>query len=106
MADLRVVADHGSGSTIATEVRGRGRRPVVFIPGLGDTSAESFSAVMAEAEDVAQVVGYARPGIGESDPASDADPRGVTEAAEELRLALGRAGVSSPRVLVGPPTER
>lgn len=101
MADLRVVPDHWGGPIITTEVRGRGPCPVVFVPGLGDTGAESFTEVMSELEGVAQLVGYARPGVGGSGPARDTDPRGVVEAAEELRVALGRARVSSPRILVG-----
>lgn len=101
MTDLTVVPDHWSGPTIATDLRGHGQPPVVFIPGLGDTSAESFTAVMDEIADVAQVVGYARPGLGGSGPAEEADPRGVADAAEELKVTLSRARVPSPRILVG-----
>lgn len=100
MAELKVVPEHGSEPVIATEVRGHGQPPVVFIPGSGNTS-ESFAVVMDEIEAFTQVVGYARPGIGDTGPAPCTDPRGVAAAAVELRVALSRTEVSSPRILVG-----
>ncbi|MGH3972368.1 MAG: alpha/beta fold hydrolase [Pseudonocardiaceae bacterium] len=100
MSHLRLVPESGPPS-IAVDVRGRGDTPVVFIPGLGDSSAESFGPVMDDLKAIAMVVGYARSGIGESAPADDVTARGVRSAATELRQVLARAAVASPRVLVG-----
>lgn len=100
MSHLRLVPESGP-PTIAIEAHGHGDTPVVFVPGLGDSSAESFGPVMDALKAIATVVGYARPGIGESAPADDVSARGVRSAATELRQVLARAAVASPRVLVG-----
>lgn len=100
MPHLRLVPESGP-PPIEIEAHGHGHTPVVFIPGLGDSSAESFGPVMDDLRSIAMVVGYARPGTGRSAPADDVSARGVRSAAEELRQVLAGAAVASPRVLVG-----
>ena len=100
LSHLRLVPE-SEPTAIAVDVHGRGDTPVVFIPGLGDSSVESFGLVMDDLNSIAMVVGYARPGIGASAPADDVTARGVRSAAAELRQVLARAAVVSPHVLVG-----
>jgi len=97
---LRLVPESGP-PPIEIEAHGHGNTPVVFIPGLGDSSAESFGPVMDDLRSIAMVVGYARPGTGRSAPADDVSARGVRSAAAELQQLLAGAAVASPRVLVG-----
>lgn len=86
---------------LAAEVTGWGTPAVVFVPGLGDTSRESFAATQAALGTLSTFVDYARPGIGESDPQPSPSPRTCGAAATELRALLRAADVESPYVLVG-----
>lgn len=89
------------GYRLEIDVSGSGRPPVVFVPGLGDTSRESFAAVQHELDEATAVVNYARPGIGASDALEHVPPRSCGAAATELLTLLEQAQIEPPYVLVG-----
>ncbi|MGH3366687.1 MAG: alpha/beta fold hydrolase [Nocardioidaceae bacterium] len=86
---------------LAVEITGSGSPAVVFVPGIGDTSRESFEPTQTELGFQSTVVNYARPGIGDSAALPNAAPRTYGTAAAELQGLLTAAGVERPYVLVG-----
>lgn len=73
---------------------------VVLVSGTGDHSSDGFGEVIPLLSGLSLVC-YARPGLGESDPAPVTEPRGVLAAAHELHVLLAAAGIDPPWVLVG-----
>lgn len=86
--------------SVDTRVGGKEGPAVVLVAGTGDSSAESFGEVIPLLDGL-PLVCYARPGLGESDPAPVTTPRGVWAAAQELHMLLDAAEIRSPWVLVG-----
>lgn len=86
------------GYRLHVEVRGTGRPAVVLEGGTWAPAAYWRPIADALAAD-ATVVTYDRAGLGHSDPGGR--PRTAAVMADELRAALGAAGVAGPYVLVG-----
>lgn len=97
-AGLFSVGDHRL--KIDTTTDGADKPAIVLIPGTEDTSADGFGEVLPLLRDV-PLVCYARPGLGESEPAPVTTPRGVRAAAHELHTLLEAAEIHPPWVLVG-----
>ncbi len=79
--------------------RGVEATPAVILEGGFGTGIASWSTVQREIAKFAQVVSYDRAGLGQSDPGPK--PRDAKQIATELHLALQKAGIKPPYVLVG-----
>jgi pimeloyl-ACP methyl ester carboxylesterase len=88
------------GYRLAAEITGDGAPTVVFASGSGD-AGEPWADTIAALRRPVQVLTYARAGVDESDPLTDAAPRSFGDAADELRRLVDAAGLSEPFVLVG-----
>lgn len=86
--------------SVDTTTNGSEGPAVVLVAGTGDSSTDSFGELIPLLDGL-PLVCYARPGLGESDPAPVTTPRGVRAAAQELHALLGAAEIQSPWVLVG-----
>lgn len=86
------------GHCLHLELFGRGAPAVVFDAGLSD-AAERWGTVPARVADFARVVVYDRAGLGRSE--AGPLPRTSGRIVAELRVALARAGIGPPYVLVG-----
>ena len=73
--------------------------PAVILEGGFGGGIASWSAVQGEIAKFAQVVSYDRAGLAQSDPGPK--PRDAKQIATELRMALKKAGIEPPYVLVG-----
>ncbi|CAN5496037.1 hypothetical protein BH20ACI3_BH20ACI3_37360 [soil metagenome] len=73
--------------------------PAVILEGGFGTGIASWSTVQREIAKFAQVVSYDRAGLGQSDPGPK--PRDAKRIATELHVALQKAGIKPPYVLVG-----
>lgn len=80
--------------------QGQGRPAAILDTGLGGNSLAWANTIPAVAN-VTEAVAYDRAGSGWSDPAPANQPRTSQRIVEELRLALGVAGIQPPYVLVG-----
>lgn len=80
--------------------QGQGRPAAILDTGLGGNSLMWAKALAATAQ-VTEAIAYDRAGSGWSDPAPANQPRTSQRLVEELRLALGAAGIKPPHVLVG-----
>ncbi|GAB3432983.1 alpha/beta fold hydrolase [Flindersiella endophytica] len=92
-----------SGCRLGIQTHGDGDPPVVFVPALGLDHTQ-WDPVLAELTTSTTVVLYDRPTLGVSDPLPPEDarqPRTAGWAADQLNSLLNKAGVPSPRVLVG-----
>lgn len=85
---------------VDTSTDGVGGPAVVLVSGTGDHSSDGFGEVIPLLFGM-PLVCYARPGLGESDPAPFAEPRSVRAAAHELHALLAAAAIDPPWVLVG-----
>jgi pimeloyl-ACP methyl ester carboxylesterase len=79
-------------------VGGQGSPAVIFEGGFGAGIA-SWSRVQKDVAAFAQTASYDRAGLGQSD--SGPNPRSAKQIATELHLALEKAGVKPPYVMVG-----
>ncbi len=79
--------------------RGGEATPAVILEGGFGTGIASWSTVQREIAKFAQVVSYDRAGLGQSDPGPK--PRDAKRIATELHVALQKAGIKPPYVLVG-----
>jgi pimeloyl-ACP methyl ester carboxylesterase len=79
-------------------MEGSASPPVAFEAGIAATSL-SWQLVQPEVARLTQTASYDRAGLGWSYPAREA--REIWQVVEELRLLLDRAGIPSPRILVG-----
>lgn len=79
--------------------RGGEATPAVILEGGFGTGITSWSTVQREIAKFAQVVSYDRAGLGQSDPGPK--PRDAKQIATELHVALQKAGIKPPYVLVG-----
>jgi pimeloyl-ACP methyl ester carboxylesterase len=80
--------------------QGQGRPAAILDTGLGGNSLVWANALAATAK-ATEAVAYDRAGSGWSDPAPTNQRRTSQRIVEELRLALGAAGIQPPHVLVG-----
>jgi len=80
--------------------QGQGRPVAILDTGLGGNSLVWANTLAAVAQ-VTEACAYDRPGSGWSDPAPANQPRTSQRIVEELRLALGAAGLQPPHILVG-----
>lgn len=79
-------------------IGGQGSPAVIFEGGFG-TGIASWSTVQKEVAAFARTVSYDRAGLGQSDLGPK--PRSAKQIATELHVALDKAGVKPPYVLVG-----
>lgn len=86
--------------SVDTTINDREGPAVVLVAGNGESSTDSFGELLPLLDGL-PLVCYARPGLGESDPAPVTSPRGVGAAAQELHALLDAAEIQSPWVLVG-----
>ncbi len=86
------------GHSLQLLVGGQGSPAVVFEGGFGAGIA-SWSTVQKDVAAFAQTVSYDRAGLGQSDPGPT--PRSAKTIATELHIALQRAGIKPPYVMVG-----
>ena len=86
------------GHALQLLVGGQGSPAVIFEGGFG-TGIVSWSTVQKDVAAFAQTVSYDRAGIGQSELGPK--PRSAKQIATELHMALEKAGVKPPYVLVG-----
>ncbi|HEX7295605.1 MAG TPA: alpha/beta hydrolase [Pyrinomonadaceae bacterium] len=86
------------GHALSLLIGGQGSPAVIFEGGFG-TGIVSWSTVQKEVSAFARTVSYDRAGIGQSDLGPK--PRSAKQIATELHVALEKAGVKPPYVLVG-----
>jgi len=86
------------GHSLQLLVGGQGSPAVVFEGGFGAGIA-SWSRVQKDVAAFAQTVSYDRAGLGQSDPGPK--PRSAKQIATELHVALQKAGIKPPYVMVG-----
>ena len=86
------------GHSLNLLIGGQGSPAVVFEGGFG-TGIASWSTVQKEVSAFARTVSYDRAGIGQSELGPN--PRSAKQIATELHVALEKAGVKPPYVLVG-----
>ena len=86
------------GHSLNLLIGGQGSPAVVFEGGFG-TGIVSWSTVQKEVAAFARTVSYDRAGLGQSDLGPK--PRSAKQIATELHVALDKAGVKPPYVLVG-----
>jgi pimeloyl-ACP methyl ester carboxylesterase len=79
-------------------VGGQGSPAVIFEGGFG-TGIASWSMVQKDVAAFTQTVSYDRAGLGQSDPGPK--PRSAKQIATELHVALEKAGIKPPYVMVG-----
>ncbi|MBN2206861.1 MAG: alpha/beta hydrolase, partial [Candidatus Aminicenantes bacterium] len=90
-------ASIGDGRKVEYSRTGRGRPPIVFLSGLGNTM-DTWKSVYWSVRDVATVVMYNRLGYGRS--TKTAEPRTAERIVAELREFLPAAGYEPPYILV------
>jgi pimeloyl-ACP methyl ester carboxylesterase len=96
LLELRKVA--AGGHKLNLLVGGKGTPTIVFEAGFGAGLA-SWSTVQSNIAKFARTVSYDRAGIGQSE--AGPKPRAAKQIAEELHLALEKAGLGPPYILVG-----
>lgn len=95
---LKLQKVDAGGHSLQLLVGGQGSPAVIFEGGFGAGIA-SWSMVQKDVAAFAQTVSYDRAGLGQSDPGPK--PRSAKQIATELHVALQKAGIKPPYVMVG-----
>jgi pimeloyl-ACP methyl ester carboxylesterase len=98
LVDIR--ADGGGPFCLHLWRQGQGRPAAILDTGLGGNSL-AWANVLPKVAQVTEACAYDRAGSGWSDPAPPNQARTSQRIVEELRLALGVAGIKPPHILVG-----